>query len=146
MEVRPHDRTATGAKAMPAIPETTRSSGGRSLAASITLCALLAAPIASAQQNSGCFSGHDHLGHPARVFLSVERYGDWFEIAGQIQSAGTGQTYRFKADGHSGAGRIFARHEYESGAAFIQIIDLNQSIFVLQVDGYGVFRYQRSRC
>ena len=107
----------------------------------LTWCA--AAP---AGQQSGCFSGRDHLGHPARVFLMVERYGDWFEVWGQVHSSGTGQTYQFKADGHSGAGRMFSRHEYESGAAYIQILHLDESAFVIRVDGYGVFQFQRSHC
>lgn len=110
------------------------------------LIGLLCCAQAAAQQQSGCFSGRDHLGYPALVFVTAERYGDYFEIYGQVRSSGTGQVYRFKADGHSGAGRVFSRHEYESGATFIRILELNQSVFVLQVDGYGVFRYQRSQC
>ncbi|GEM_PF-6976270 len=112
----------------------------------LSLSLLLLSFTAAAAQQSGCFSGRDHLGQPARVFLTAERHGDWFEIYGQIYATGTGQVYRFKADGHSGAGRVYSRHEYESGAAYIQIRQLDQAVFVVEVDGYGVFRYQRSSC
>jgi hypothetical protein len=115
-------------------------------AKAVILLLLLLPACAAAQQQSGCFSGRDHFGFPARVYLTAEQYGDWFEIYGQIHSTGSGQTYQFKADGHSGAGRVFTGHEYEAGAAYIQILDLNPSTFVLRVDGYGVFRYQRSQC
>ncbi len=103
------------------------------------------APVYS-QQWSGCYLGRDHLGHAAWASVSAERYGAWFEIFGHIQSGGTGQAYRFKADGHSGAGRLYSRHEYEAGAVYINVLDLSQSDFVLQVEGFGTFRFRRSPC
>lgn len=100
---------------------------------------------ADAQQWSACFAGRDHLGQPTHVVVLVERYNDWFEIAGQITSSSVGRL-RFKADGHSGAGRMFSGHEHEAGGVYIDVLDLNDAAFVLEVEGYGVFRFQRSRC
>ncbi len=106
----------------------------------------LTAPLATSAQQRGCFVGVDQLGQPAGVILQVERFGDWFEISGQIHSTGTGQTYQFKADGHSGAGRLYSRHEYEAGAVYIQVLELTETDFILEVEGYGVFRFQRRPC
>jgi hypothetical protein len=100
---------------------------------------------ALAQQWGACFVGRDHAGQPAQVALQVERYGDSFEIFGRIASPTVGQL-RFKADGHSGAGRLFSDHEYESGALYINVLDLNETAFVLEVEGYGVFQFERSGC
>lgn len=102
-------------------------------------------PPALAQQWGACFVGADHAGQPAQVALQVERYGDWFEIFGSIVSATVGQL-RFKADGHSGAGRLFSGHEDEAGALYISVLDLNEQAFVLEVEGYGVFQFARSDC
>lgn len=107
--------------------------------------AIAASPEAAAQQRSGCFAAKDHLGYPAKVFVKVERYRDWFEITGQIHSTGAGRIYRFKADGYSGKGRLYERHEYESGAVYIDV-QLTETDFVLQVESYGVFHFRRVRC
>lgn len=115
-------------------------------AVAIVSVALAAGAPALAQQQSGCFAGRDHLGAPAKVYVSVERYGDWFEIAGQIYSSGANQIYKFKADGHSGAGRLFGGHEYEAGALYINVQNLTEAEFVLQVESYGVFHFRRSPC
>ena len=101
---------------------------------------------AAGQKRSGCYLGKDHFGSSAKVFVTVERYGDWFEVAGQIRSTGAGRIYRFKADGHSGAGRLYTQHEFESGAVYINVLDLTETTFVLQVESYGVFHFQRARC
>jgi hypothetical protein len=100
---------------------------------------------ALAQQWGACFAGPDYAGQPAQVALQVERYGGWFEIFGRIASATVGQL-RFKADGHSGAGRLFSGHEDEAGALYISVLDLNEQAFVLEVEGYGVFQFARSDC
>jgi len=99
---------------------------------------------AQAQQQSGCFAGPDQFGKPAKVFLAVERWGDWFQITGEIY--GANRVYRFGADGHSGAGRLYERHEYEAGAASINVTTLTASEFVLEVEGYGVFHFKRTGC
>ncbi len=112
----------------------------------VTIVSVAFAVGALAQQQSGCFAGRDHLGAPAKVYVSVERYGDWFEIAGQIYSSGANQIYNFKADGNSGAGRLFGGHEYEAGALYISVQNLTEAEFVLQVESYGVFRFRRSQC
>lgn len=108
--------------------------------------AWLIASNAIAQQQSGCFHGKDHLGYPAKVYVSVERYGDWYEVSGMIYSSGEDRVYRFKADGHSGAGRLFERHEYESGALYISVRELTEDAFALEVESYGVFYFRRTRC
>jgi hypothetical protein len=103
-------------------------------------------PKAAAQQQSGCFAGPDQFGKPAKVFLAVERWGDWFQITGQIYSSGANRLYRFGADGHSGAGRLYERHEYEAGAAYINVRTLTERDFVLEVEGYGTFHFRRASC
>ena len=112
----------------------------------LLVAATLTLPLAARAQQRGCFVGVDPLGQPAGVILQVERFGDWFEISGQLHSTGTGQTYRFKADGHSGAGRLYSRHEYETGAVYIQVLELTQTDFILEVEGYGIFRFPRRPC
>ncbi len=116
------------------------------LVAVIMGVAIAICPFAMAYQQSGCYVGKDHHGYPAKAYVSVERYGDWFEIAGQIYSSGENRVYRFKADGHSGAGRLFQGHEYESGALYISVQSLTETNFVLQVESYGVFYFRRARC
>lgn len=101
---------------------------------------------ALAQQQSGCFIGRDHLGHPAKAVVSVERIRDWFQITGQIYSSGENRVYKFSADGHSGAGRLYQRHEYESGALYIDVVNLTETEFVLEVESHGVFLFRRGRC
>jgi hypothetical protein len=110
----------------------------------LALAAIVPVP-AAAQQWSACFAGQDYAGAPTQIAVFAERYNDWFEISGQIYSTSIGRM-RFKADGHSGAGRLFSGHEYESGALYIQVRDLNESVFVLEVEGYGVFRFRRANC
>ena len=107
---------------------------------------IAAGPKATAQQQSGCFIGKDYLGYPAKVYVSVEHYGDWYEIAGQIYSSGANRVYKFKADAHSGAGRLYEGHEYEAGALYISVQELTENKFVLQVESYGVFYFRRTRC
>ncbi|TDJ72389.1 MAG: hypothetical protein E2O38_04870 [Proteobacteria bacterium] len=114
-------------------------------AIAVTIVALTAQTV-FAQQQSGCFAGSDHLGSPAKVFVSVERYGDWFQISGQIYSSGANSIYNFTADGHSGAGRLYQRHEYESGALYVQVQNLTETDFVLGVESHGVFHFRRASC
>lgn len=101
---------------------------------------------AQGQPQSGCFIGKDSLGQPAKAFVNIERYGDWFQIHGQIYSSGENQIYRFNVDGHSGAGRLFQRHEYEAGAVYMDILTLSEKEFVFKVEGYGHFVFRRSPC
>ena len=79
------------------------------------------------------------------LLLAQERYGDYYGIFGVIRSAAIG-TMQVKADGWSGAGRMFRGHEYESGALYIQISDYTGSSLVLSVEGYGSFPFQMTRC
>lgn len=123
-----------------------RSPRGHSVAVILWLLLVLAVSPLQAQQKSGCFMGRDSLGQPAKAWVHVERYGDWFEIYGQIYSSGENQTYRFKVDGHSGAGRLFQRHEFEGGAVYMDILNLSEQEFVFQVEGYGRFRFRRTPC
>ncbi len=101
---------------------------------------------AFAQQQSGCFAGRDYLGYPAKAFVNVERYGDWFQIHGQIYSSGTNTAYRFSVDGHSGAGRLYQRHEYESGAIYMDILNLTETEFLFELESYGKFLFKRTQC
>lgn len=101
--------------------------------------------IAQAQQQQGCFVGRDHTGGSAALWLSTERYGDYYGILGALRSVTVG-TMRIKADGWSGAGRMFRGHEYESGALYIQISDYTGSSLVLWVEGYGRFPFRKTRC
>ena len=101
--------------------------------------------IARGEQEQGCFVGRDNTGSSAILWLSAERIGDYFEISGTIRSPAVG-TMQLKADGWSGAGRMFRGHEYESGALFIEISDYTGSSLVLSVEGYGSFPFQRTRC
>ncbi len=110
----------------------------------LVLAGALAAP-SRAQEHVGCFVGRDATGGTAMLQLSAEKYGDFFEVYGVVRSAAIGQM-QLKADGWSGAGRMFYRHEYEGGAMYIQISDYTGSSLVLSVEGYGNFPFQRTRC
>ena len=99
-----------------------------------------------AEQWSGCYVGSDLVGGQAFAAVGAERYNNWFEIMGRIQSTGMGRVYNFKADGHSGAGRLYVGHEYESGAVYVQIKDLSDRQFVLEVEGHGVLQLSRTSC
>ena len=115
----------------------------------LPLAVLLAAagiPDARAQQWQACYVGGDLAGGRAFAAVTAERYGDWFEVRGRIRSTARGRVYSFKADGHSGAGRMFARHEYESGAVYVRIRDLSESRFVMEVQGHGVQHLRRTKC
>ena len=113
----------------------------------VTLGSVVAASTkAGAQQQTGCFIGKDHFGYPAKVKIQVEHYGDWYEIAGQIYSSGANRIYNFKADGHSGAGRLFEGYEDEAGALYISVQALTETNFALEVESYGVFNFRRTRC
>ena len=103
------------------------------------------AGFAQGQQEQGCFVGRDHTGGSAMLWLAAERYGNYYEIFGTIRSAAVG-TLRLKADGWSGAGRMFRGHEDESGALFIQISNYTGSSLHLSIEGYGSFPFQRTRC
>ena len=100
---------------------------------------------ASAQQWAGCFAGADAAGAPARLALQAERYGDYFEIRGTVASPTVG-VMQLKADGWSGAGRMFRNHEGESGATYIQILDFTDAGFVLRVEGWGDFPFRSAGC
>ena len=101
--------------------------------------------LARAQQAQACYMGEDYQGGPAILRLVSERLGDSFEIYGVFQSAAVG-SMQLKADGWSGAGWMFRRHEYESGAIFIQISDYTGSSLVLGVEGYGRFPFRQTPC
>lgn len=117
------------------------------LVASTALVASLAGMSdVRSEQWSACFSGSDLAGGQAFAAVGAERYGDWFEIMGWIQSTGMGRAYNFKADGHSGAGRLYVGHEYESGAVYIQIRALSDGQFVMEVEGHGVLQLRRTNC
>jgi hypothetical protein len=112
------------------------------MAVAVLALAAIAPVPATAQQWSACFVGQDYTGAPTQIAVFAERYNDWFEIGGQMNIG----LMRFKADGHSGAGRLFSGHEYESGALYIQVLDLNENLFVLEVEGYGVSQFRRANC
>ncbi len=101
--------------------------------------------FAQGQQEQGCFVGSDHTGGSAMLRLAAERYGEYYEIFGTVRSAAVG-TMQLKADGWSGAGRMFQGHEYEGGARYIQISDYTGSSLVLSVEGYGSYSFRRTRC
>jgi hypothetical protein len=110
-------------------------------AATITI-----SPKATAQQQRGCFIGKDHLGYPATVYVSFEKYRNSSKITGKIYSSGTKRVYSFTADGYSGAGRLYERYEYEASALYISVKQLTKTDFVLQVESIGVFNFRRTRC
>ncbi len=110
----------------------------------VFLIAAFAGP-ARAQQAQACYLGEDYQGGPAILRLVSERIGDSFEIYGVFQSAAVG-TMQLKADGWSGAGRMFRSHEYESGAIYIQISDYTGAGLVLGVEGYGRFPFRQTAC
>lgn len=101
--------------------------------------------VSFAEQAYGCFVGQDATGGQAVLRLAAERYGDYYEVYGTIASAAIGQM-RVKADGWSGAGRMFYRHEYENGAMYIKIVNYTGTSFTLEVEGYGSFPFQRTNC
>ncbi len=115
------------------------------MAVAVLALAAIAPVPAAAQQWRACFAGQDYTGAPTQIAVFAERYNDWFEIGGQIYSTSIGRM-QFKADGHSGAGRLFSGHEHESGALYVRVLDLNENVFVLEVEGYGVFRFRRANC
>jgi hypothetical protein len=98
-----------------------------------------------AETSQGCFAGYDASGQPARISLTAERYGDYYEVYGQITTTSFG-VFRIKADGWSGAGRMYRRHEGEAGAVYININNFTGSSFQLDVDGYGRFPFRAVSC
>ena len=110
------------------------------------LAVFTVAARAQTQQMTGCFVGDDLSGGQAHAEVTAERIGDWAQIVGQIRSTGLGQVYRFTVDGHSGAGRVFISHEYEAGAAYMQIRDLSETRLIMEIDGYGTLRLARTGC
>ena len=92
------------------------------------LSALALQGPAAAQQAQACYVGQDYQGGQATLRLISERYGDSFEIYGTFRSAAVG-TMQLKADGWSGAGRMFRGHEFESGAIYIQISEYTGQSF-----------------
>ena len=107
--------------------------------------AMIGAADAAAQQSQDCFVGRDLQGAPAQMVLQAERYGDFFEVFGRIASTNIG-AMQIKADGWSGAGRMFRRHEFEGDAMFIQISDYTAFGLVLHVDGFGSFPFRTVAC
>jgi hypothetical protein len=99
-----------------------------------------------AEERSGCFAGSDLQGGTATAYVIAEWFGEYFEIYGNIYSTSFGQTYRFKADGHSGAGRLFVNYEYESGARYIWVRSLTEANFFLDVENYGQLVLNRIPC
>jgi hypothetical protein len=100
---------------------------------------------ALAETAEGCFAGSDASGQPARIQLTAERYGDYYEVYGQIATTSFG-AFRIKADGWSGAGRMYRRHEGEAGAVYIRINNFTGSSFQLDVEGYGRFPFRAVIC
>lgn len=119
----------------------------KTIAIAIALAALAATAAPAAAQGVHCFTGRDHTGGPAQMMLQVDQYVTFAEIRGIIRSAAVG-TMQFKADFGSGAGRAFYGHEYESGAVFINFTNVapDYSRYVLAVDGYGNYPFQRVAC
>jgi len=100
---------------------------------------------APAQAGPSCFVGRDATGAPADLILQAECYGEFYEIYGRVTSRGVGML-QIKADGWSGAGRMFRHHEGEAGALYIQITDYTGAGLVLHVEGHGSFRFQAVPC
>jgi len=100
---------------------------------------------AHSQQQQQCFVGNDATGGAAYLYLVSEKVGDYFEIFGTLKSSAVG-TMRLKADGWSGAGRMYRKYEYESGALYIQISNYTGSSLVLSVDEYGEFPFHNTPC
>ena len=113
-------------------------------AAALALALGCATPVA-AQQSQGCFVGADAVGAPAQLVLQAEQYGESFEVWGQVSSPTIG-VMQIKADGWSGAGRLFRGHEGEAGALYVQITDFTAQGLVLQVEGYGSFPFRAVAC
>jgi hypothetical protein len=99
-----------------------------------------------AEQRSACFAGSDLQGGLTTAYVIAEWFGEYFEIYGNIHSTSLGQTYRFKADGHSGAGRLFVNYEYESGSRYIGVRSLTEANFILDVENYGQLVLNRTPC
>lgn len=100
---------------------------------------------ADAQRQSGCFVGRGHTGQTTYLRLVAERFRNSYEIYGTINSSTIG-TMQIKADGWSGAGRLFRSHEFEGGALRIQISNYTGTGLSLQVERYGTFTFRRTRC
>lgn len=111
----------------------------------LSVCVVLGLSPARGEIQTGCFVGADATGQPARLRLTAERYGDYYEIFGQIATTSFG-SLRIKADGWSGAGRMFRNHEGEAGAIYISISDFSAAGLMLQVDGYGSFPFRTIGC
>lgn len=112
--------------------------------AMLVFTALLSRSIA-AETAQGCFAGTDATGQPARMFLIAERYGQYYEVFGQLVTISFG-TLRIKADGWSGAGRLFRNHEGEADALYIRISEYSGTSLVLSVEGYGRFPFRAVPC
>ena len=54
--------------------------------------------------------------------------------------------FQLKADGWSGAGRMFRRYEGEADALYISITDYTGSSLMLHVEGFGSFPFQAVAC
>ncbi|MCB1492527.1 MAG: hypothetical protein KDJ77_12165 [Rhodobiaceae bacterium] len=111
------------------------------------LGAALVTASASAAAAATCYSGKDPTGNTAVMVLQVEQFVTFAEISGVYRSSAVG-TMKIKADFGSGAGRAYYRHEYESGAVYINFTDVSAdySSYVLDVQGYGRFPFRRISC
>lgn len=111
------------------------------------IAALVLATTPAAAGTIHCYQGRDITGAPAEMRLQVEQFATFAEIYGVYRSAAVG-TMQIKADFGSGAGRAYRRHEYESGAVFINFRNIgpNYSSYVLDVQGYGRFPFSRMAC
>lgn len=107
--------------------------------------ALLYTTNSNAEVVSGCFTGQDQQGATVNALLQAERIGDYFEVYGKFTSPNIG-VMKLKADGWSGAGRLFVNHEYESGAVFIKITNYSDAGFLLIVEGVGNFPFYSTAC
>ena len=111
----------------------------------MVLAAVLPSPVSAAQRTQ-CFVGRDHAGGVAQMRLVNERYGRYNEVFGVVRSRALG-TMKIKANGWTGDGRMFRRHEYESGARFIKFVGYNGRSFKLRVDGFRRnFPFQSMPC
>ena len=117
------------------------------IAATLTLTVTTGIAISSAhaQKQQGCYIGRDHSGNQVVLRLVAEKIRNSFEIYGTLRSSSFG-TMRVKADGWSGNGRIFRRHEYESGAKFVRISNYTGTRFTFSVQGIGSFPFQQAGC
>ncbi|MGF1446625.1 MAG: hypothetical protein ACFBRM_10550 [Pikeienuella sp.] len=107
------------------------------------ICAGGATPALS-ETSRRCFVGQDAGGGAVRMALEEFRARHFWEYTGRVSSTTAG-VWQIKADGHSGAGRIFKRHEYDNTARFIQLTRRGEGVS-LAVEGWGTVILGPTRC